>query len=96
MVQYNVAATSLNLTFPSALTFAGPAPTYNAPNSNPFDMNGNDRSGSNPMAGCTVPVQPSKPAVGVVANGDIATAASGIPANRLDHYLGSGEHAEHR
>jgi hypothetical protein len=90
MVQYNVAATSLNLQFPSAVTFAGPVPTYNAPASNPFDMNGNDRSGVNPMPGCAVPVQPAKPAIGVVQNADIATAASGIPNNRLNHYLGTG------
>jgi hypothetical protein len=90
LVQYNVAPTNLNLQFPSALTFDGLTPTYNAPNSNPFDMNGNDRSGSNPLAGCTVPVQPAKPAVGVVSAGDIATAASGIPGNRLNHYLGVG------
>jgi hypothetical protein len=90
MVQYVAAATNLNLTFPSALTFDGLTPTYNAPNSNPFDMNGNDRSGSNPMAGCTVPVQAAKPAVGVVSPADIPLAESTIPANRLNHYLGQG------
>src|SRR5258708_21665417 len=90
MVQYTVSQTNLNLQFPSALTFDGLAPTYNAPNSNPFDMNGNDRSGSNPAPVCTVPPQAAKPAIGVVSTGDIATAASGIPSNRLDHYLGTG------
>ena len=90
LVQYVAAATNLNLQFPSALTFDGFTPTYNAPNSNPFDMNGNDRSGSNPMAGCTVPVQAAKPAVGVVSPGDIPIAESTIPANRLNHYLGLG------
>ena len=90
IVQYKVSPTNLNLKFPSALTFDGLAPTYNAPNSNPFDMNGNDRSGSNPAPACTVPPQTAKPAVGVVSIADIATAASGIPANRLNHYLGSG------
>lgn len=90
IVQYVTAPTNLNLVFPSALTFDGLTPTYNAPNSNPFDMNGNDRSGSNPMAGCTVPVQPTRAAVGVVSAGDIPVAASGIPANRLNHYLGTG------
>jgi Tfp pilus assembly protein PilX len=90
LVQYVVAPTNLNLQFPSALTFDGLTPTYNAPNSNPFDMNGNDRSGSNALAGCTVPVQPAKPAVGVVSGGDIAVAESGIPNNRLNHYLGAG------
>ena len=90
MVQYTVSQTNLNLQFPSALTFNGLSPTYNAPNSNPFDMNGNDRSGSNPAPACSVPPQPAKPAVGVISPADIATAASGIPANRLNHYLGSG------
>jgi hypothetical protein len=90
MVQYVAAATNLNLQFPSALTFDGLTPNYNAPSSNPFDMNGNDRSGSNPMAGCTIPVQAAKPAVGVTNPGDIPVAESTIPANRLNHYLGSG------
>ena len=89
LVQYTTAATNFNLTVPAALTFDGPAPVYNAPASNPFSMNGNDRSGSNPMAGCSVPSQTAKPAVGVINNADIATAASNIPSNRLDHYLGS-------
>jgi hypothetical protein len=53
MVQYTVSPTNLNLSLPAALTFDGPAPNYNAPSSNPFSMNGNDRSGSNPMPGCT-------------------------------------------
>jgi hypothetical protein len=90
MVQYNVAATNLNLKFPSALTFDGLTPNYNAPSSNPFDMNGNDRSGANQMAGCTIPAQPAKPAVGVLNPADITVAESTIPANRLNHYLGSG------
>lgn len=90
MVQYTVAPTILGLNFPSALTFDGPAPAYNAPSSNPFDLNGNDRSGSNPLPGCTVPVQAAKPAVGVLNSGDIAATTSGIPNNRLDHYLGAG------
>jgi hypothetical protein len=53
-------------------------------------MNGNDRSGSNQLAGCTVPVQPAKTAIGVVTTGDIATAGSGIPGNRLNNYVGAG------
>jgi len=90
IVQYTVSPTILGLSFPSALTFDGPGPVYSAPNSNPFNMNGSDRSGSNPLPGCTVAVQPAKSALGVVNPGDIATAASGIPNNRLDHYLGAG------
>jgi hypothetical protein len=90
MVQYTVAPTILGLNFPSALTFDGPAPLYNAPNSNPSGMNGNDRSGSNQLAGCTVPAQAAKPAIGVVTTGDITNATSGIPANRLNNYLGEG------
>ncbi|HET7106817.1 MAG TPA: pilus assembly PilX N-terminal domain-containing protein [Candidatus Acidoferrum sp.] len=90
IVQYTVAPIILGLSFPSALTFDGPAPVYNAPNSNPSGMNGNDRSGSNQLAGCTVPVQPSKSAIGVVTSGDIATATTGIPANRTNNYVGTG------
>jgi hypothetical protein len=90
MVQYTVSPTTLNLSFPSALTFDGPGAIYNAPSSNPFNMNGNDRSGSDTLAGCTVPVQPGKPAVGVVTPGDVAGTSSGIPGDRLDHYLGTG------
>jgi Tfp pilus assembly protein PilX len=90
MVQYTVAPTNLNLTFPAALTFDGANPTYNAPSSNPFDMDGNDRSGSNTMPGCTVPVQAAKPAIGVVTTPNIATVESGIPNNRLSHYTGAG------
>jgi hypothetical protein len=90
MVQYTVAPTSLNLNLPSAVTFDGGSPFYNAPSSNPFSMNGNDRSGSNPMPGCTIPAQPPKPAIGVVNTADIPTAESNIPSNRLNDYLGAG------
>jgi hypothetical protein len=90
MVQYTVSPTILNLSLPSALTFDGPAPIYNAPNSNPSGMNGNDRSGSNPLPGCTMPAQGAKPAIGVISNGDISEATSGIPSNRLSNYVGSG------
>ena len=90
MVQYTVSPTVLNLNFPSALTFDGPTPIYNAPNSNPSGMNGNDRSGSNTLAGCAVPVQAAKPAIGVVTSGDVPAATSGIPNNRLSNYVGSG------
>jgi hypothetical protein len=90
MVQYTVSPTNLNLSLPAALTFDGPTPNYNAPSSNPFSMNGNDRSGSNPMPGCTLSAQAPKPALGVVNNSDVAIAESTIPGNRLDHYLGSG------
>jgi hypothetical protein len=90
MVQYTVAPTILGMNFPSALTFDGATPAYSAPSSNPSGMNGNDRSGSNQLAGCTVPVQPAKSAIGVVTAGDIGTAESGIPANRLNNYQGAG------
>jgi hypothetical protein len=90
MVQYTVSPTSLNLNFPSALTFDGPGVIYNAPNAHPLSMNGNDRSGSNPLGGCSVPVQPAKSALGVVTSGDIAGAAGGIPGWRLGQYVGAG------
>jgi Tfp pilus assembly protein PilX len=90
LMQYVVAPNNLGLTLPAALTFDGPTPNYNAPSSNPFAMNGSDRSGSNPMPGCTLTPQSPKPALGVVNNSDVAIAESNIPSNRLDHYLGSG------
>ena len=87
LLQYNVAPTYLNLSFPSALTFDGPNPVFAAPNSNPFMMNGNDRSGKN-KAVCDVPPQGGKPAIGDVRNGDTQQLTNSIPSNRQNHYTG--------
>jgi Tfp pilus assembly protein PilX len=87
LLQYEVAPTYLNLRFPSALTFDGPSPVFNAPNSNPFMMNGNDRSGKNQTA-CDIPPQGGKPAIGDIRNGDTQQLTNAIPSNRQNHYTG--------
>ena len=89
LLQYNVAPVYLNLNFPSSLTFDGQGPVYSAPNSNPFMMNGNDRSGLNHVPGCTIPVQAGKPSIGNVrANPDTNQLTNDIPSNRRNHYEG--------
>jgi Tfp pilus assembly protein PilX len=87
LLQYNVAPTYLNLNFPSSLTFDGPSPVFSAPNSNPFMMNGNDRSGSRHTT-CSIPPQGGKPAIGDIRNGDTQGLTNDIPSNRQDHYTG--------
>jgi Tfp pilus assembly protein PilX len=90
MVEYTTSMTTFNLNLPSALTFDGPTPVYNAPSSNPFMMNGNDRSGGVEPPTCTVPVQPAKPAIGDINNADTTTLTNDIPKNRQNHYVGAG------
>jgi hypothetical protein len=90
MLEYTTGMTTFNLNMPSALTFDGPTPVYNAPSSNPFMMNGNDRSGSRHPASCSVPVQAAKPAIGDINNTDTPTLTNDIPKNRQDHYVGAG------
>jgi hypothetical protein len=90
LLQYEVAPTSLTLSFPSALTFDGPSPVYGVPNSFPFMMNGNDRSGSHATSAtaCSVGPQPGKPAIGDVNNGDTQSLKNAIPSNLQGHYTG--------
>jgi hypothetical protein len=75
--------------FPGALTFDGPAPPsgsggyippYDAPNSNPFHVDGTDHGGCGGA---------SHPAIAVVDNTTRTDVVSAIPSNRLDHYTGS-------
>ncbi len=89
LLQYKVAPIFIDLNLPSALTFDGPSPTYNAPSSNPFMMNGNDRSGTNHTS-CPIPAQTAKPSIGVVRNADENGIQNQIPINRQDHYVGAG------
>jgi hypothetical protein len=89
LLQYQVALTSLQLSFPAALTLDGNGATYGPPSSEPFYMNGNDRSGTNPF-GCGVAKQNALPAVGTVSATDASTIAGLIPQQRQNHYLGSG------
>jgi hypothetical protein len=68
---------------PAALTLDGPAPAYTAPDSNPFRVEGNDH-------GTCGNLQAPKPAIGVVDDASDLSVTAAIPANRLDHYTGSG------
>jgi hypothetical protein len=88
ILQYEVTRDLLNLTLPAALTLDGSSvslSTLSGPNSNPYQMQGNDHAGCGGAAGGG-----SSPAIGVTNNSDISTVTSGIPSNRLDHYTGSG------
>jgi PilX N-terminal len=89
MAQDEVVPASFNISLPAALTFDGPAPVYSAPSSNPFTVNGNDRSGSRPGT-CSLPAQSGKPAIGDIQNSDTTTLTNDIPSNRRDgsHYTG--------
>jgi hypothetical protein len=87
MLQMEVSLNLANLNVPSALTFDGPGDTFGSPNSNPFHINGTDRSGPDPGA-CALAAQPAVPAVGVVTPGDVPTTITSL--NRPDHYTGAG------
>lgn len=87
MLQYDVTMNTLNLAFPSALTFDGHPASYGSASSMPFYMNGNDGAGhSGEPAGCT-PSQPVRPAMGDINNGDTSTLDSSL--FRPNHYLGN-------
>ena len=63
---------------PGALFFDGPTPVFNAPNSNPFWINGNDSAGSGN----------NKAAIAVITDAADTAISSGLP--RPTHYIGSG------
>jgi Tfp pilus assembly protein PilX len=86
MLQYELTRDTLNLTFPAALTLDGSnaaLSTVVGPNSNVYNMQGNDHAGCGGAATAA-----SGPAIGVTNTPDIATVISGIPSNRLNHYTG--------
>src|SRR5262249_2362227 len=85
MVQYEATQDSLNLSFPAALTFDGQGDSFSGSDSNPYHVDGNDHPGCGGAA-----TQPSRAAIGVPDVVDIATTIAGIPADRLDHYTGTG------
>lgn len=75
--------------FPGALTFDGPAPPsgsggyippYDAPNSNPFHVDGTDHGGCGGA---------SHPGIAVVDNQTRTDVVNAIPSNRLGNYTGS-------
>lgn len=71
---------------PSALTLLGPNPTYGAPTSNNFVVQGTDHANSL----CSNITGDPQPGVGVSNATADATFTASIPINRLDHYTGSG------
>lgn len=69
---------------PSALTFDGPAPTFGAPNSNPYHIQGTD------LRSCGGSPMPALPAVGAWDANSVTTVSSSIPNNRRGNYTGAG------
>jgi hypothetical protein len=89
MVQYTVSSpmSSLALNFPAALVLTGGTPdanTYQAPSSNSFWLNGNDRQGLD-KGNCALPPQAVK-AIGLT--GDPTPVIANIPNGRRDRYVG--------
>ncbi len=86
MLQYVVVPSSMNLTFPAALTLAGNGVSYHGPSSTMFYVNGND-----PSAGrsCALPPLAPVPAIGYTNAGDLAGLQSGV-AGYTDYYRGFG------
>ena len=62
---------------PGAIFFNGPSPTFLAPNSNPYWVNGNDGGGGT-----------NKPAIAVTTDAADTAISAGLP--RPTHYIGSG------
>ena len=85
MVQAEISEDRLTFTAPAALTLDGAGPSASMPNSNPYNINGNDSTGcGSSTTGAGVP------AVGVVTNPDVTTVTGDIPSNRKNNYTGSG------
>ncbi len=70
-------------TFPAAVTLDGPGstltPPFDAPNSNPFYIDGTDHGGCGGA---------NQSAVGVINSTTQSLVVNAIPSNRLDHYIG--------
>ena len=93
--EYTVAPQLYNLNFPGALTMAGPIGTFNGANSNPYNINGTDGSGSVPVSGCT-PTTNTIAAIDVSPGLDTANNSGkdnqhyvGDSLPRPDHYIGA-------
>ncbi len=85
LVQYVVAPSNFGLSFPSALTLAGPNPTFAPPNSVGFTVVGGDRTNNSPTL-CPFPAQNTKSAIGVLGIGNVNPAKANIPAILRDNY----------
>jgi hypothetical protein len=70
---------------PSALTLTG-NPNFGAPNSNPFNIDGNDHT----ISSCSGATGPAKHAIGVTNDTADTTVTSDIPNNRTGNYTGLG------
>jgi len=91
LLEYTVAAKTFNLNFPSALTFGTSGITFNGANSNPYQVNGQDGSGSPPaVPGCSTNPSTYVDAIGATNSGDVTSIVAGIPSNRTGAYTGSG------
>lgn len=96
LVQYLVAASGspLNLSFPSALTLDGRVGTFFPSLSPNFWVNGVDRQGgSGPYPVACPPIDPTRPAVGVIGQGSVNQVIGQIPTmpfNRYPNYPGLG------
>jgi hypothetical protein len=89
LLQYTVAARTFNLNFPSALTIGASSITYNGANSNPYQVDGQDGSGSPPaVAGCTPNSSYYANAIGTNSSANVTSVVSGIPSNRTSQYTG--------
>jgi hypothetical protein len=84
MVQAEISKVTVNLPpFPGAITLNGPGgvgvPPYDAPNSNPFHVNGNNATG---CPGANVP------AIATIDSATQTRVINAIPSNRRDHNTG--------
>jgi hypothetical protein len=88
MIQYEVSQNTLP-SLPGAMIFDGPGPTYGAPNSNAFNVNGNDAHSGPSGAGCSSPAS-NKAALGAFDSSSVSTLANDSTVQkRAGSYTGS-------
>jgi hypothetical protein len=88
LLQYIVAPSALNLSFPSALTLDGNNVSYSGPNSSSFYINGNDVSDPSVGRTCSSAPVPSVFAIGITNPSDLANINTSHPGT--GNYLGYG------
>jgi len=88
LLQYIVAPSALNLSFPSALTLDGNNVSYSGPNSSSFYINGNDVSDPSVGSTCSSAPVPSVFAIGITNPSDLANINTSHPGT--GNYLGYG------
>ena len=84
-LQYVVAPSTLNLTFPSSLTIAGNGVTYSGPDSSAFYVNGNDPTSGRSCA--TPPLSPMS-AIGYTNSADGSNLVTAASAYHPGNYTG--------